>query len=216
MSQVEFVITPLATKHVNDVVHLHLAHLRTAFRGYAGQQMLTCYYDTVIYVNGACGYVAEENGNVAGYVCGVWDPDKVRVALLRRHLGKLLLWGMFQFIYQPRILAQVSRRLMRAPNVSQLDESVSRGGYELRPVVVDSGYRGSSAARQLVLRLIRDAAEREFDRLFLFTENDNDVANAFYRKLGFKQVGTRHADQTVYNRYEISTKEMIDESPYVR
>jgi ribosomal protein S18 acetylase RimI-like enzyme len=200
----------LGPEHCRAVARLHLENLRTSFRGRPGIKLLMCYYDTLTNTEGACGYVAEKDKDVAGYICGVWDSEKVKAALLKRHRIKLLFWGALQVLIYPPVLLRLARRLTNSINTSENDDMLSHAGYELRPIVVAPNYRGTAVARQLVQKLIQDAAGRGFGQLFLYTETDNAAANAFYRKAGFIHVSTHHIKQkAAYLRYEILTSEVV-------
>lgn len=202
-------IVPLEPAFLDPVARLHIAHLHTSYRGYAGRQLLVCYYQTLAQASTACGYVAVEKGDVAGFVCGVWDGGKLRSDLLKQHLANLLLWGTFQILSQPSMFGHLLKRVRLLFNSSGDQPVFSQSGYELRPIVVDPYFRGTEVANKLVDRLIRDADQRGFEQMYLYAEEDNTAANAFYRKVGFEFVSKHCVDQTVYLRYEISTSEKL-------
>jgi len=199
-------VIPLASQHVETVAHLHLKYLRTSFRGYFGLQLLKCYYEIMLNSDAACGYVAVEKDDVAGFVCGVWNPERLRSALLKQHLPKLLFWGSLQVLVRPTMLVQFADRFFSSTDDN---EKLAHVGYELRPIVVDSRFRGTGTAEHLVHYLIQDAAQRGFKKLFLYTEDDNAAANAFYRKVGFVHIGKHEIGRSAYYRYEILTGKKI-------
>lgn len=195
-------IVPLETTHLDAVARLHMAHLRTNYRGYPGMQLLICYYDTLAKSDVACGYVAIEHDRVLGFVCGVWDFAQLHSSLLKRKLPSLLLWNMLRILS----IRQFSKQLLRTLD-SQNRNRHSPAEYELRPIVVDTQFRGTGVAKLLVDRLIVDAAERGFEQLFLHTEEDNISANAFYHKLGFQLISKSCIGKINYLRYEIATSQ---------
>ncbi|MBN1318946.1 MAG: GNAT family N-acetyltransferase [Anaerolineales bacterium] len=198
-------VVPLQKRHVNKVAHLHLEYLRTPFTGQSGHNLLRLYYASLIEADGAYGYVASREESTVGFVCGVWDATGVHAVLLKQHLPGLLFWGMLHSLSRPAMLGQLAKRIKPIFNFVDGQESLPRSGYELRPIVVDPRFRGTGAAKQLVLQLIQDAAQRGFERLFLYTEDNNTAANAFYRKLGFEHVSNHLIGRTTYFRYELST-----------
>lgn len=193
-------IVPLAARHCHSLARLHLAHLSTEFKGEPGRRLLQAYYRAVAEGRGACGYVAEEDGRVMGYVCGVWDRSALRAVLLRQHRPELLAWGAAQVIIQPRLITSLTGRLRQPAHELELAEP----GYELRPIVVAPAARGNGLAAELVRVLLADAARRGFQRMHLVTEVDNMAANALYRKMGFQPVGTLSRTGISYTRYEFS------------
>jgi ribosomal protein S18 acetylase RimI-like enzyme len=191
-------IVPLLLHHCPEVAGLHLNHLRTGFRGRPGLRLLQTYYTALVQSAGACGFVAEEERTVIGYVCGVWKPTAVRATLLKDDWPSLAFWGMAQMLICPHLAADLVRRLQGAAKGSRSTET----GYELRPIVVAPAARGSGIAAQLTNVLLADAARRGFTHVYLFAEEDNATANAFYRKVGFRLSGQKIEAGIVYLQYE--------------
>lgn len=191
-------IVPLTQGHCPKVARLHLDHLRTGFRGRPGLELLAAYYRILVQSGGGCGYVAEQAGQVAGYVCGVWEPAAVRGALLRAEWPALLWWGWAQVLVRPRFLHDLLGRLRE----SSSRRATAAPGYELRPIVVAPGARGTGIATQLVDVLLGDARRRGFDRVYLVVDVDNTIANAFYRKVGFRPSGSGGGPSVSRQRYE--------------
>lgn len=185
------------------VAQLHLQYLITNFSGAAGAGLLKHYYRAVCLERGAAGYAGLIDGQLAGYVCGVWDPGEVRSVMLRTQWVGLLGWGTLQVLTKPGLIRQLAGRVDSEPEeISQRQET----GYELRPIVVDSKARGSGLAYQLTMRLLSDARTRGFAHIHLFTEIENIPAQRFYQKSGFNQTGTIVRNGQTYLRYEIKVK----------
>jgi ribosomal protein S18 acetylase RimI-like enzyme len=199
------VIIPLSVKHSQEVACLHVEHLRSPLGGLTGRRLLQSYYTAVALEQGAYGYVAEQEGRVLGYVCGVWDPAQVRATLLKHLWGPLLFWGVGQVIQKPRLLLSFFNRA-RTPAPSP---GTSDTGYELRPIVVSPAARGTDLAAHLVKALLLDAQRRGYPGIHLFTEHDNIAANRFYQKAGFQAGGTVDRGETTYIRYELSVSEVV-------
>jgi lipopolysaccharide/colanic/teichoic acid biosynthesis glycosyltransferase/glycosyltransferase involved in cell wall biosynthesis/ribosomal protein S18 acetylase RimI-like enzyme len=183
---------------------LHLAALRTRLEGVAGRHLLSAYYRALARKTGGVGYVAvAPSGALAGFVCGVWDRGALRRTLMRRECAAVLGWALLHAAIVPRWTAGLcSAFLRRARHRGSVGTSAWASGYELRPLAVDSAYRGQGVADKLVARLLQDAAFRGFDAVFLSTEVDNAPANRFYVKRGFAFAGTSGG----YNRYRIAAK----------
>ena len=181
---------------------MHLASLRTNFDGTAGRKLLETYYLTLAECEGAIGYVAESQGNVLGYICGIWQPKVVQIMLIRRFGIRIFFWGLFQVLHKPSICVHSFRRLFNERRFA--NQNII--GYELRPIVVVPEARGSGIAAQLVKTIMSDAAQRGFPKIYLYTEDTNDPANAFYRKNGFSFVSREIHSGQVYNRYEGATE----------
>lgn len=193
-------IVPLEPRHCPAVARLHLDHLPTGFRGRPGSRLLEVYYAALALSQGGCGFVAEGDEQVVGYVCGVWAHDVVRAALMKASWPTLVFWGTAQVLLQPRLF----KRFVGRSAGSSYGSVPAEVGYQLRPIVVAPAARGGGIGAQLVGALLADATRRGFDRVHLFAEEDNVAASAFYCKLGFRLVGKAKGPGEAYLRYEYS------------
>ena len=202
-------VVRLSGRHCDDVARLHLGHLRSPLRGIPGQRLLRAYYATIAKGTGACGYVAEDDGAVVGYVCGIWEASKVYSTLLRRYWPELVAWYIAQLAIHPALIASCIGRIRGL--LGRPDDSDAIG-YELRPIVVAPAARGTGIAFELAATLLADAGRRGFQNIHLFTEVDNMAANAFYRKVGFLPTGSVCRANISYIRYELEIGQIINPS----
>ncbi len=178
-------IVPLSDRHCEGVAQLHLDFLRTEFRGRPGRSLLRLYYEALAGSGGGCGFVAEGESGVEGFVCGVWNHSMVRSSLLRHHAFRLLLWTGAQALIRPALIWDAVTRFSESP----AGRSATAKGCELRPIVVSPRARGTGVANRLVDALQEEARERGFPTIHLFVHNDNVAAISFYRKAGFRLSG---------------------------
>ena len=166
--------------------------------------MLTIYYRAVCEEKGAVGYVAVTKDHVQGFVCGVWDARQLRRVLLRRFGTSLAFWGFIQVVLKPTLFIEFLSRFQN----SHTEEANSGKAisYELRPIIVVPNARGSGLASDLVRVLLRDAADRGFISIHLFTESANIAADKFYQKFGFQHTQNIVRHGKVYKRYEQCTE----------
>jgi ribosomal protein S18 acetylase RimI-like enzyme len=193
-------ILPMARGHCRQVAALHANNLPTPFKGTSGVRLLELYYYNIVDSAGGTGYVACNNNDVIGYVCGIWDLSSLRQRILRKYGLKLLGWGLVQILVNPGMMIDFSQRLAQKDGVN----SISNGNYELRPIVVAPISRGTGIAHQLLGVLLQDASQRGYSVVCLITEKDNTRAKAFYEKSGFQQVDMESKRQDGYLRYEIT------------
>lgn len=192
-------IIPLRNNDCSETTALHMAYLRTHLFGYVGKSLLTCNYRAMVSQHGACCYVARADDRVVGFVCGVWEPNTFRRTLLRGQWLALSFWGFLYVLTRPKLIKDFLNRFFKP---SHTPAGKSDVGYELRPIVVDLTVRGKGVAQRLLDELLQDAARRGFDKIFLYTEDDNLAAQTFYRKTGFVQDGQVARGDAVYLRYE--------------
>src|SRR5919197_617047 len=173
-------IRHLQTEDCPAVAEAHLNYLTTSFRGKAGRQLLKIYYEVIARQRCGIGFVIVKDGNLAGYICGIWDRAAIKRLLMKKWFS-LAFYGFLQSLQVPRAIPGFFTRLLhpRTTNILKME------GYELRPIVVLPGYRGQGIADQLMQRLLNDAKRRGFKQVFLVVEIDNVTADKFYTKLGF-------------------------------
>ncbi len=174
-------LTPDACKRVAE---LHMKNVRTRYSGYAGSQMLRIYYANLMQGLGGKCFVAENDGSVDGFVCGIWDSKAISTSLRRHMWASLCFWGVMQFVVSPTSIIFNLRDLIR----KESSLSQNRGGYEVRPIVVSPGARGSGVAGMLLNRLMDHAASIGYSKIFLYCETENPRAAAFYVKRGFREI----------------------------
>ena len=122
-------------------------------------------------------------------------------AAVKTQWPTLALWGPASVLLRPQLMASFVHRLGRPAEESVDDPLVS---FELRPLVVHPAARGTGLASRLTERLMHDARSRGFERMHLFVEIDNQVAQAFYRKMRFAVTGNTQHDGNLMVRYERS------------
>lgn len=196
-------ILPLRACHVGRVAQLHIENLQTMFSGRAGRELLRLYYDTVAKEMGGCGYVAIDQNEVLGYVCGIWDAHELRRNLLLDHGYFLALWGTLQVLGEPKLIFSFLTRFCSSDSVND-SFAGSHPLYELRPIVVTSKMRRSGLGQQLVKRLTEDARSRGYHSICLYTEQENVGAQRFYERLGFRKVGRPSRNRGGYLLYEMN------------
>lgn len=173
-------IHPMGDEDVSEVVKLHIENFPTDFTGYPGESLLTLYYDAIIHGSGAVGFVLSVDNQMMGYVCGVWDTKQLNSFLYRQHGIALIFWSFFQIIISPKWVKSLVLRISSKP-----ENLASLTGYELRPIVINSGARSMGYGSILINYLKKDAQKRGFDRIYLVVENGNHRAQDFYLKNGF-------------------------------
>ena len=176
-------IRALASSDIPIISELHVRYLRTTFAGAPGMKLLSYYYQQVADRVGSCGFVAERNGEIMGFICGVWEPQSLHNSLIRKCWLGVIISTIHLTVSEPqRALRFLSR--IRAKENGQDGE-----GFELRPIVLVPKARGTGVASRLVNALLREARRMGYCKVYLWAEADNVAANRFYRKVGFKPLG---------------------------
>lgn len=197
----ETLIGPLRAANKSEVARLHLDYLPSKFKGNPGYHLLKSYYACLAQGDGGCGFVAFKEDIIVGYVCGIWDPARIRSVVIRKYWLNLGFWGVSQIIVAPEIIRSFINRLFNSSK--SFNSPNPELGYELRPIVVSREARGNGTAMKLVNQLIEDATHRGFANIHLITETDNIAAQKFYNKVGFQRVGFENRDNTTYIKFQL-------------
>jgi len=185
-------------EHVLAVARLHQENLSSPFQGRPGRELLCNYYAALIDSSGAVGFVAIERQEVLGFICGIFNPQDIKISFLKKHPRRMLTWGSLLVISRPGLIVDLSSRLVH-PGQNSLSQSP---GYELRPIVVAPAARGGGVGRALLQALLEDAASRGFDCIHLITEIDNEAAIRFYQNNNFQRIGQLDRGGQIYFCYE--------------
>lgn len=196
-------VTRMMHHHTAQAASLHINNLRTFFKGRSGIQVLEIYYRALVRSSGGTGFVAVVNGDVIGYICGIWDAASIRNVLIKHYWARLLFWLGWQVVENPDILKEIFDRMLSR---QERGKQRSSNGCELRPIVVSKQARGKGLAEKLLIALLDDAKHRGFSSIYLKTETDNTSANRFYSKSGFKLAGSYENAYQKYHIFRISTQ----------
>lgn len=196
-------VRPLQVSDCRAVASAHVACLRTPFRSWGGVRLLQAHYEMLTRQQGGICFVALQDSQFAGFVCGIWDHHVINQLNYRKPL-RLVLYSLEHALEHP---AQVGHNLrsylLRSSGAISYPE-----GYELRPIAVLPQFRGQGIADRLVEQLIQDAAGRGYDQIFLFTEFDNLPAIRFYTRFGFVPCETADKSARMF-RYFIKENQCI-------
>jgi ribosomal protein S18 acetylase RimI-like enzyme len=191
-------VVPMLPAHADRVARLHRNNLSSPFQGRPGLELLRAYYTTLATGAGGSGFVAQEGDELLGFVCGIFDPPRLKKQLLKGQAMRLAVWGGLAVLTHPGLLFDLASRLLQRGQ----DYPGVPTGYELRPIVVSPAARGQGVAYALLSALLADAAGRGFDRINLYTEEDNLIANRFYQKNAFQKTGEFSRAGRLYSCYE--------------
>jgi ribosomal protein S18 acetylase RimI-like enzyme len=181
------------------VVDVHLAAFQGFFLTLLGPRFLRLLYSEAVLMD-EIALVAEDRGELIGFVMGSTDPRVFFKNLLRRRSVGFASAAVPAVLRRPTIAVRVARAI-RKPKIAARPV----GTATLMSLGVDPGIQGSGAGKLLVLAFIEEARRRGATHVDLTTDKiDNERANAFYRRIGFtvaREIVT--PEQRVLNEYEM-------------
>jgi N-acetylglutamate synthase len=190
-------VAPLTLEVIDDVARLHCASL-TGLLTRLGVPAARAFYIGCLRTPAAVGFVAVEEGVVRGVVLGSAHPDRLDGEVLRKNpIGTL---------------AALCRGVVRHPSslgwLLKSRRGQDEGGYdrrvaELKYLAVEAEHRGGGVGRRLVETFAGAMREAGVQVYQLSVDDDNQVAIAFYERLGFRSVGRYREFGAMHRRYEM-------------
>lgn len=162
-------------------VAIHMRAFKGFFLTFLGERFLHELYASIACDPTGIGFVAEEDGQIVGFVSGTDQPAGLYRRLLQKRWWNFG-WASFgALVKRPVILP----RLLRAFSMPSQHMQVGRCG-TLMSIAVDPQMQGKKVGQMLVRAFLDESARRGLEHVNLTTDRvNNDCANRFYQRLGF-------------------------------
>lgn len=180
-------LEPLAARHIENVVRLHLLGFPRFFLSFLGPRFLHEFYNSFLGDPVGVGLVASDSaGQVLGAVVGPLDPRGYFGRLLRRK------WWAF-------CLASVGAVVRRPSCVPRLFRAVRYRGEPpsgparalLSSIVVSPAAQGRGVGKMLISGWVEEARRRGAAGCYLSTDADeNEAVNSFYQRSGWQMASS--------------------------
>ena len=170
-------IVCLKKQHVHNVASLHKKYIDRGFMSSLGSAFLEHLYDSMITSDSACCLVAEDAGELHGFISGTYElrsfyKDFVRTKLLPVSIilvPKLIKPTVFRKIVESFIYPSKQKKLP---------------GAELMSIVVSEKFRGKGISEKLFKGLVSEFKERNIRQFKVVVGSKLPAANKFYLKMG--------------------------------
>jgi ribosomal protein S18 acetylase RimI-like enzyme len=189
-------ITPLKGEHVRAVAAMHVRELTGLLRA-LGAPAARAFYAGCVESPNLIGFVALDRGEVRGFACGSMLPRALKLEAIARK----------PIAFTVGVALGILRRPAALPYVLQLFRGSAgthdAGEPELTYLAVAPEARRGGIGKDLVNAFsaaLRAKGARAYE---LSVERDNIAADAFYRRLGFKNVGNYHEFGVDHRRYSL-------------
>jgi ribosomal protein S18 acetylase RimI-like enzyme len=192
---------PMTGADAAAAARIHHAALLDPLRR-LGTSFMQAFYRRTVEL-GEIAVVVVEGTRVVGFAVGSLHPGELARGLARRHALGLGLRALPGLVRHPTLVPELARRAMAGG-----DPADGAATATLMFLAVDPAWQRRGAGRLLVEAFIRESVSRGAVRIALQTERrENDAANAFYRRLGFRLTGAISTGQRVVNAYELDLRE---------
>jgi ribosomal protein S18 acetylase RimI-like enzyme len=177
------IIRPAAIADLPKLVTIHERAFRNFFLTRMGGNFLLRYYELVLmYRRGIC-LVADTSGLLSGFACGFLDPTGF-YTLMRRYGHRFALPAARALGRHPSLLPGIARGIQRMRDAVH----ASAQSCDLSSIAVAPEAGRSGLGVTLARAFLAQAWSLNASLVRLHTDADeNEAANAFYRKLGFRE-----------------------------
>lgn len=174
-------MVPIKKEHLQPISEIHAEALSGDFLPSLGKGFLRTLYKGIIELGVGFGYVYEREGYVIGFAVGVVDSGTMFKKVLRHRglrLGVQALWRAWRNL----TLVKNTFDTFRYPN----KEGMVLQRAELLVIAVRENFRGQGIGKALVNALNEEFCRRGILSYKVTVHKENEGANNFYRRLGFK------------------------------
>jgi glycosyltransferase involved in cell wall biosynthesis/ribosomal protein S18 acetylase RimI-like enzyme len=175
-------IRPAAMRDVSAMARLH-REIPYAFIGDLGTAFLRVFYRALIADRSGCVFVAEDRSGVVGFIAGTTSTRAFNRRFARRH-GVAAVLAAAPALVRPRVLRKALESVRYAGGKEEWPDA------ELVSIALSPEARGNGLGTSLTMALVEAMEERGIEELRVMARLENQAANAFYRRLGSRPVGT--------------------------
>lgn len=188
----------MGLQDLEEVVDAHLAAFPAGFFARLGRHFLIRYYRTFLDGPLAVAIVAEDSGEMRGYLVGILDPTRHRRLLLNYHGMSLAAWGFIGLMRRPVLLVRFAgtraRRYVRtlwSHRIVPDSSDAARAPAVLSHLVVAPTARDGGLGTRLVEAFLHQAIGAGCRQACLVTVAGPDGAGEFYERIGWTPGATR-------------------------
>lgn len=169
-------------KYINLIATLHVKAFPSFFLTKLGCPFLCTLYKGYLEDHEAGIIVAEEQGGLMGFLAYANNYSEFFKGLIKHHLLRFAFCSTIAAIKNPRFIKKLFGAFKKSDSVKREEKYV-----ELASICVDPDVEGKGIGTELIDYLKNKVDFNSYAYISLETDaDDNDKANAFYRKNGFK------------------------------
>ncbi|MGE4284747.1 MAG: GNAT family N-acetyltransferase [Clostridia bacterium] len=167
---------------VEQIVVIHLSSFPGFFLTFLGKGFLKYLYKGFILHPGSGVIVAKEDSHIIGFLAYSTELSKFYSFILKRYFFPFAWYGFLGAIRSPKSILRIIRALTY-PGATKTDEKY----IEISSIAVDPTVQTKGIGSNLINYLCQTFTDSEFQVIRLETDaENNDAANAFYQKNGFR------------------------------
>ena len=170
-----------------------------------GHLFIKRYYEITLEHETTISYVCVDyQGSIKGFVVGFYYPSSF-YKRLRRSTIKLIIPIAIGLIRRPSLISRTVFNILRVRkgnSSSKKNSLIDDTAAELSSIAVSES--ASGIGTKLIGEFLNHAWRNGFERVVLTTdEKGNDLAHAFYTKIGFRKIALQKRGERILAEYEI-------------
>jgi len=181
-------IVELERQHVPAVALLHKKYIDRGFMSSLGTAFLEQLYDSMMTSDNAYCLVAEEDGELHGFISGTYELRSFYKDFIRTNLLRVSLILLPRLI-EPSVFRKVVESFIYPSKQGNMP------GAELMSIVVSEKFRGKGVSENLFNNLLAEFKQRNVKKFKVTVGSNLQAANRFYQKMG----GMLHAEIEVHD-----------------
>ena len=176
-TSIGFVVRPGTSSDAQVAARLHASQITEGFLPTLGPRFLARLYRRITIDPGSFLFLAEDQGQTAGFIAGSVDVRRLYKTFLLRDGARALLSAL------PTI-TRGWRKVLETLGHGSGDVE----GAELLSVAVDPAWQGHGVGQRLVEAFLTEVGNRSVDRANVVVGASNAAAIALYRRSGFREI----------------------------
>ena len=174
-------IDNLNKKVIDDIVRIHMDTFEGFFLTFMGKGFLTQMYSCYCLYDNADIFVAEEYGEVEGFLAYSSNMSGLYKYMIKKKLIAFAWYSVGAFLRKPKVFMRLIRAFLKPAESERKEKYV-----ELASIGVNQEIKSKGIGTSLINELKKDVNFEEFAYIKLETDaENNDNVNHFYRKNGF-------------------------------
>lgn len=193
-------INSLQKEHAAQVARLHIAGISSGFISSLGERFVTVLYEAIAESPHGFGFVAEDEGKVAGFVAFTTDINQLYKSILFKKGLRFVFLLVGKMVTLNRI-KRVFQTLFYPNRVKSFDLPKA----ELLSIVISQDARGQGLGKQLCRTGLEACRKRGIEKVKVLVAADNEAANKLYQACGFARASQIENHGVVSNIYVADT-----------
>lgn len=167
---------------IEEVVNIHLETFQGFFLTFLGKGFLKVLYKGFIEYENSNLIIARNETEIVGFLAYSNDISAFYKYLIKKYLFSFAWYAFLAFLRKPKVLFRLLSAFGKSDEVKREEKYI-----ELSSIGVSPNYKGKGIGSLMIKELIINIDFNTYQYISLDTDaNDNEYANRFYKKNGFR------------------------------